>query len=55
MVWASLMKSLPHFHAEELDELLKQLPMPSPGPTGGISVQEAVQVDRMLIILCYIV
>ena len=56
MVWASLIKGLPLFDAaEKLDELLKQLPMPSPGPTGGISVQEAVQVDRMLIILCYIV
>ena len=56
IVWASLMKSLPLFDAaEELDELLKQLPMPSPGPTGGISVREAVQVDRILIIWCYIV
>ena len=56
MVLASLMKGLPLFDgAEELDELLKQLPMPSPGPTGGISVQEAIEVDRMPIILCYIV
>jgi hypothetical protein len=51
MVWTSLLKGLPLFNAaDELDELLKQLPMPSPGPTGGISVQEAIEVDPMLII-----
>ena len=55
MVLASLMKGLPEFDAEELDELLKQLPMLSPGPTGSVSVQQAVQVDLMLNILCYIV
>ena len=51
MVWASLMKGMPQFDtADELDNLLKQLPMPSPGPTGGISVQEAIEVYPMLII-----
>jgi len=52
MIWASLMKSLPLFdNANELDEMLKQLPLPSPGPTGGITVQEATEVDP---ITCYI-
>ena len=31
MVLASLIKGLPEFDAEEMDQLLKQLPMPSPG------------------------
>ena len=37
IVLAALLKGLPGIDAEELDGLLKDLPMPEPGAKGGIS------------------
>ena len=44
IVLAVLLKGLPGIDAEELDGLLKDLPMPKPGAEGGISIKEAVKV-----------
>ena len=47
---AALLKGLPGIDAEELDGLLKDLPMPEPGAKGGISVKEVAEVC----FICYI-
>ena len=52
---AALLKGLPGIDAEQLDSLLKDLPMPEPGAKGGISVKEAVEVCFICYIVCYIV
>ena len=48
---SALLKGLPDISAEDLEDLLKDLPLPQPGATGGISVQEAVQVKKLYNIL----
>jgi len=50
IVLAALLKGLPGIDAEELDGLLKDLPMPEPGAKGEISVKEAAEVC----FICYI-
>jgi len=52
---AALLKGLPGINAEELDDLLKDLPMPEPGAKGGISVKEAAEVCCICYIPCYII
>ena len=55
---AALLKGLPGppgIDAEELDGLLKDLPMPEPGAKGGISVKEAAEVCFICYIVCYII
>ena len=51
---AALLKGLPGIDAEELDGMLKDLPMPEPGAKGGISVKEAAEVCFICYIVCYI-
>ena len=55
IVLAALLKDLPDIDAEELDGLLKDLPMPEPGAKGGISVKEAAEVCFICYIVCYII
>ena len=38
---AALLKGIPGIGAEDLDDKLKDLPVPQGGATGGISIQEA--------------
>ena len=52
---AALLKGLPGIDAEELDGLLKDLPIPEPGAKGGISVKEAAEVCFICYIVCYII
>ena len=59
IVLAALLKGLQGIDAEELDGLLKDLPMPEPGTKGEISVKEAAEVTGsevcfMCSIVCYI-
>ena len=44
IVLAALLKGLQGIDTEELDGLLKDLPMPEPGAKGEISVKEAAEV-----------
>lgn len=46
---SALLKGLGDINAEDLDNMLKDLPLPQPGSTGGISVQEAVEVRHGVI------
>ena len=55
MALAALLKRLLGNNAEELDGLLKDLPMPEPGEKGGIAVKEAAEVCFICYIVCYIV
>ena len=55
IVLAALFKGLPGIYAEELDGLLKDLPMPEPGANGGISVKEAAEVCFICYIVCYMI
>ena len=55
IVLAALLKGLPGIDAEELDGLLKDLPMPEPGAKGGISVKEAAEVCFICFIVCHII
>ena len=55
MALAALLKRLQGNNAEELDGLLKDLPIPEPGAKGGISVKEAAEVCFICYIVCYIV
>ena len=52
---AALLNGLPGIGAEDLDTMLKDLPLPQAGETGGISVQEAVEVSAKCYMTCYIV
>ena len=54
MALAALLKRLLGNNAEELDGLLKDLPMPEPGAKGGIAVKEAAEVCFICYIVCYI-
>ena len=54
IVLAALLKGLPGIDAEELDGLLKDLPMPEPGAKGEISVKEAAEVTFICYIVCEI-
>ena len=51
---AALFKGIPGISAEDLDGLLKDLPVPQAGASAGISVQEAVEVRISCYITCYI-
>lgn len=45
---SALLKGLPGINAEEMEEMLKDLPLPGSWATGGISVEEAVEVKKKL-------
>lgn len=51
---SALLNGLPGVSAEDLEEMLKDLPLPETGATGGISVEEAVEVKNICYIMCYI-
>ena len=55
IVLAALLKGLQGIYAQELDGLLKDLPMPDSGAKGGISVKEAAKVCFKCYIACYII
>ena len=55
IVLAALLKGLQGIYAQELDGLLKDLPMPDSGAKGGISVKEAAMVCFKCYIACYII
>ena len=54
IVLAALLKGLPGIDAEELDGLLKDLPMPELGANGEISVKKAAEVTFICYIVCEI-
>ena len=54
IVLAALLKGLPGIDAEELDGLLKDLPIPEQCAKGGISVKEAAEVCFICYIVCEI-
>ena len=53
VVLAVLLKGLPGIYTEELDGLLKDLPISEPGAKGGIFVKEAAEVCFICYIICY--
>ena len=55
IVLAALLKGQPGIDAEELDGLLKDLPMPEPGAKGVISVKKAAEVCFIFYMVCYII
>ena len=54
IVLAALLKGLPGIDSEELDGLLKDLPMPELGANGEISVKKAAEVTFICYIVCKI-